>query len=92
LSLPIRRRVIVHGRVQGVWFRGSTLEQARHAGLGGWVKNLADGRVEAVFEGDDLAVEEVVAWCERGPRHADVERVEVFEEEPQGEGPFRVRH
>jgi len=91
LSPAIRRRVIVHGRVQGVFFRGSTVERARDAGVRGWVRNLADGRVEAVFEGDALDVEEVVAWCGQGPRHARVERVEVFEEEPRGEGPFAVR-
>ena len=91
MSAPVRRRVIVHGRVQGVWFRGSTEEQARAAGLSGWVRNLADGTVEAVFEGDPLDVDEVIAWCGRGPRLARVERVEVFEEEPAAEGPFRVR-
>jgi acylphosphatase len=83
--------VIVHGRVQGVYFRGSTVEQARNAGLRGWVRNLHDGSVEAVFEGDGLAVEEVVAWCGRGPCHARVERVEVFEEEPRTESTFEIR-
>ena len=78
--------------MQGVWFRGSTEEAARSAGVRGWVRNLPDGRVEAVFEGEREAVEALLAFCRRGPPHARVERVEVFEEPPEGLPAFRIRH
>jgi acylphosphatase len=81
----------VSGRVQGVWFRGSCQEQARALGVGGWARNLADGRVEAVFDGPSAAVERMVDWCRHGPRHAEVNRVETFEESPTGEPGFHVR-
>ena len=86
-----RMRVLVSGTVQGVWFRESTRAEADRLGVAGWVRNLADGRVEAVFEGPALGVEAMVAWCHRGPKAASVERVQAEPEEPQGErGPFRV--
>jgi acylphosphatase len=87
----IRRRVIVHGRVQGVWFRGSTEAQARAAGVAGWVRNRPDGSVEAVFEGEADAVGRLVAWCREGPRSARVDRVEAFAEPPEGLRGFLVR-
>ncbi len=87
----IRRRVVVHGRVQGVFFRGSTQEEARRAGIDGWVRNLPDGAVEAVFEGEAAAVEQLVAHCRGGPPWAEVMRVDVIEEAPEGERGFRVR-
>jgi acylphosphatase len=87
----VRRRVHVSGRVQGVWFRESCQEQAQLAGVDGWVRNLADGRVEAVLEGGPGAVERVIAWCREGPRRARVERVEVVDEALVGEHGFRVR-
>jgi acylphosphatase len=87
----IRRRVVVHGRVQGVWFRGSTEAEAQAAGLGGWVRNRADGTVEAVFEGAPEAVARLLAFCRQGPRGARVERVEEFEEAPEGIAGFAVR-
>jgi acylphosphatase len=86
-----RRRVVVHGRVQGVYFRSSTQDEARRAGTDGWVRNCRDGSVEAVFEGKADAVEELVRFCHVGPRWADVERVEVFEEAPEGLRGFHVR-
>jgi acylphosphatase len=86
-----RRRVVVHGRVQGVWFRGSTEAEARAAGLAGWVRNRADGTVEAVFEGRPEAVARLVAFCRRGPRSARVDRLEEFDEVPEGLTDFRVR-
>ena len=86
----VRRRVIVRGRVQGVWFRGSTEAAANAAGVCGWVRNRPDGSVEAAFEGPAAAVDALVAFCRRGPRHARVEGVEVFEEEPEGLRGFRV--
>jgi acylphosphatase len=87
----VRRRAIVHGRVQGVFFRGSTEDRARAAGVAGWVRNRRDGTVEAVFEGPASAVEALVDFCRSGPRHARVERVEVFDEEPEGLDGFGVR-
>jgi len=76
--------------VQGVSFRWYTVEQARSRELGGFVRNLPDGRVEAVFEGPDEAVDAMVAWCRRGPRYARVVRVDVEWEEPQGTFEFDV--
>ncbi len=69
-------RVVIRGRVQGVWFRGWTEEQARRLGLSGWVRNRRDGSVEAVFRGDDGAVETMLASCWQGPRFARVDSVE----------------
>ena len=87
---PVRRRVVVHGRVQGVWFRGSTEAEARTAGVCGWVRNRADGSVEAVFEGPAEAVDALIAFCRRGPRHARVKGVEIYEEAVEGLRGFRV--
>jgi acylphosphatase len=86
----IRRRVIVHGRVQGVFFRDSARRRAADRGVSGWVRNNRDGTVEAVFEGDDEAVESMVRFAREGPRGADVERVEVTDEEPEGLSGFSV--
>jgi acylphosphatase len=86
----IRRRVIVHGRVQGVFFRDSARRRAVDRGVSGWVRNNRDGTVEAVFEGDDEAVESMVRFAREGPRGADVERVEVTDEEPEGLSGFSV--
>jgi acylphosphatase len=87
----IRRRVVAHGRVQGVFFRDSTQREARSAGVSGWVTNRSDGAVEAVFEGDEDAVARMVEFVRRGPGHADVEDVEVHDEEPEGLEGFNVR-
>ena len=87
----MRKRVIAHGRVQGVFFRDSTRERADTEGVAGWVANRPDGTVEAVLEGDDDAVDAVVAWMQDGPRPAEVERVEVNDEEPEGLSGFEVR-
>jgi acylphosphatase len=76
--------VFVSGMVQGVSFRWYTVQEARARGIGGFVRNLPDGRVEAVFEGPDDAVEQMVAWCGHGPRYARVTGVEVGYEEPEG--------
>ena len=85
-----RARVTVRGLVQGVYFRADTRSRARSLGVRGWVRNAADGSVEAVFEGDGERVDSMVAWCERGPAGAHVEDMEVTWEEPQGEREFRV--
>jgi acylphosphatase len=87
----IRRRVIVRGMVQGVFFRDSTRRLAQRHGVSGWVANRADGAVEAVFEGESDAVERLVAFSREGPRGAQVESVEVAEEEPEGLSGFAVR-
>jgi acylphosphatase len=86
----IRRRVVVAGRVQGVFFRDSCQREAIGAGVVGYVRNLPDGRVEAAFEGDPAGVERMVAWCRTGPIRARVDRVEVHDEAPVGETRFRV--
>jgi acylphosphatase len=83
--------VVVEGRVQGVFFRESTRRAAESRGVDGWVCNRADGAVEAVFEGPPEAVESLVAFAERGPRGADVARVETFDEAPEGLRGFEVR-
>ena len=85
----IRRRVVAHGLVQGVFFRDTVRRGADAAGVGGWVRNNRDGTVEAVFEGEPDAVERLVELCRRGPRGAVVERLDVFEEEPEGLAGFR---
>jgi acylphosphatase len=87
----IRRRIVVDGRVQGVWYRQSCQHQAVAAGVAGWVRNNDDGTVEAVLEGEVAAVESVVAWMRSGPPHALVTRTVVVEERPRGERGFRVR-
>jgi len=86
-----RVRVVVSGRVQGVFFRVECERRARELGVAGFVRNLADGRVEATFEGPDDAVEVALAWCREGPPWAKVESVEATEEPPVGEREFRVR-
>jgi acylphosphatase len=80
-----RVRVLVSGRVQGVWFRGSTCERARDLGLSGWVRNLADGRVEAVFEGEEAVVADALDYVRQGPPGARVAEVEVEDQAPTGE-------
>ncbi|MBN1849039.1 MAG: acylphosphatase [Deltaproteobacteria bacterium] len=81
----IRVRLIIKGRVQGVWFRDSTRRQAIMLGVDGWVKNRTDGNVEAVAEGPEDKVEELVKWCHHGPPHAKVAQVDVVREKWTGE-------
>lgn len=87
----MRRRVIVSGRVQGVFFRDGARREAERLGLAGWVRNRDDGTVEAVFEGEPQAVEAALRFVREGPRHAHVEHVEVIEEAPEGLDAFAVR-
>jgi acylphosphatase len=87
----IRRRVVVHGHVQGVFFRDSSRRLAQQHAVAGWISNRWDGTVEAVFEGEDDAVERLVAFCRKGPRGAQVERVDVMDEEPESLSGFNVR-
>lgn len=86
----VRRRVHVSGRVQGVWFRDSCRSLAESKGVRGWVRNLSDGRVEAVFEGAEPAVEAMVEWAMEGPTRAEVSAVEVGDEDPLGDPDFRI--
>lgn len=86
----IRRRVRVEGFVQGVFFRDSVRRRAMSAGVSGWVRNNRDGSVEAVFEGEDSAVERLVSYCHEGPRGASVARVDVELEEPEGLTGFAI--
>jgi acylphosphatase len=81
----------VHGRVQGVFFRDTVRRRARELGVAGWVRNRPDGAVEAVFEGDAGAVEELVALCRQGPPLAEVRELECFDEPVEGAGGFAVR-
>jgi acylphosphatase len=88
----VRRKVVVRGEVQGVFFRDSTSKEAQSRGVSGWVRNRDDGAVEAVFEGPAEAVEAMVEWCRRGPSRADVEDMDVsLDEDPDGLEGFEVR-
>jgi len=86
-----RAHVFVSGRVQGVFYRATTREQARERGVDGWVRNLDDGRVEAVFEGPADAVEAMVEWCHEGSSRARVDDVEAEYGDPGGLDGFEVR-
>jgi acylphosphatase len=89
---PERAHVRISGQVQGVFFRDSTRQKAEELNLAGWVKNLPDGRVEAVFEGPPDRVKEMLRWCEEGPRQATVENVDTDIEDPGGDlSGFEVR-
>jgi acylphosphatase len=81
----IRRRVLISGRVQGVAFRYYTRDVARDNEVYGWVRNLADGRVEALFEGKEEDVDSLVTWCRKGPPSSRVDHVQIQEERPTGE-------
>jgi acylphosphatase len=89
-SSIIRRRVVIRGRVQGVFFRDTCRREARFRGVTGWVRNAEDGSVEAAFEGEPADVEAMINWSRRGPEGAEVTAVEVVEEPPEGETRFRV--
>jgi len=70
-------RLVIHGRVQGVFFRDSMRREAQHLAVAGWVRNRSDGTVEAAVQGESAAVDAIVRWAQRGPQHAQVERVEI---------------
>ena len=86
-----RAHVFVSGTVQGVFFRATTRERAAEFGVDGWVRNLDDGRVEAVFEGPAAAVEAMVEWCHEGSDRARVDDVEVTYDDPEGPEGFEIR-
>jgi acylphosphatase len=87
----MRQHVVVQGMVQGVGYRYSCEQKARELGIKGWVWNRHDGGVEAVFEGEDDAVTQMVEWARRGPRHARVTEFEVRDEEPRGDKRFDIK-
>ena len=82
--MTVRKRALVSGRVQGVFFRDSARQEAERLGISGSARNLPDGRVEIVAEGDEEAVERLIEWCRSGPSYADVTDVEVETEKPRG--------
>jgi acylphosphatase len=86
-----RTHAVVRGRVQGVFFRAEAAARARSLGLAGWVRNMPDGAVEAVFEGPQETVESMLRWCEHGPAGARVDAVDVKWEPPEGDTAFDVR-
>lgn len=88
-----RVHVFISGRVQGVFFRASAKDEAKRLGLTGWVRNMPDGRVEAVFEGDEGLVESMISWCRKGSSYSRVDDVEVTTKECRGEfSDFGVRY
>jgi acylphosphatase len=87
----MRKRVVVHGSVQGVFFRDTMRRLAEQRSVSGWVRNNPDGTVEAVLEGDESALERLLAFAHEGPRGARIDRVEVFDEEPEGLEGFAIR-
>ncbi|HRC08241.1 MAG TPA: acylphosphatase [Miltoncostaeales bacterium] len=91
MSERVRRRVIVRGHVQGVWFRESTRQEAEKVGVTGWVRNLPDDTVEAALEGDPEAVEQVLAFVRVGPAAADVTSIDIRHETVVHEVAFEVR-
>ena len=91
MAETVRKRAVIDGVVQGVFFRASTHREAVALGVAGCVRNLPDGRVEAVFEGPPALVDAAIDWCRQGPDHAVVTSVEVFDEVPEGLRGFSVR-
>ena len=87
----VRRHVVVHGKVQGVFFRDSVREAAGNEGVNGWAANRDDGSVEVVLEGSPEAVDSVVGFCRLGPMSAEVSSVDVTDEEPEGLAGFQTR-
>lgn len=85
--------VIISGRVQGVWFRANTKQKAEQLGVTGWVKNTSDGCVEAIFEGEERCVKEMLEWCHRGPPLAKIDNVEIKNQNPtNGFDEFSIKH
>lgn len=88
-----RVNVIISGRVQGVWFRASTKEKADQLGITGWVRNTSDGDVEALFEGDEKIIQEMLDWCHQGPQYARVENVKITKQAPSnGFSGFSIKY
>ena len=88
-----RAHILVSGLVQGVFFRAHTTEEAKRLGLTGWVRNLPDGRVEAVFEGEKEKIQEMIRWAKKGPKFATVDKVDIEWQEYQGEyNNFKIKY
>lgn len=87
----VRVHLFISGRVQGVYFRASVEDLSQELGLSGWARNLSDGRVEIVFEGEKEKVNKAIAWCHKGPPGAKVDEVVVLNEKPEGETGFRIK-
>ncbi|HEB37156.1 MAG TPA: acylphosphatase [Thermoplasmatales archaeon] len=85
MKMKVEAHVLISGKVQGVWLRANAKDKARQLNIKGWVRNLPDGRVEAVFQGEKEMVEEMIKWCHKGPPLAEVENVEVEWKEPEEE-------
>ena len=85
INIKTRVHVLISGRVQGVWFRANTKEKAEQLGINGWVRNTSDGKVEAIFEGDQNNIEQMSKWCKKGPELANVIDVNINSEEVSGE-------
>ena len=88
--MTVRRRILVSGRVQGVFYRDTCRREAERIGVGGRASNLDDGRVEVIVEGEPDAVDAMIDWCRRGSDPANVTNIEVEEQDPQGEDRFHV--
>ena len=80
-----RVHLIISGRVQGVFYRYSTKQKAEQLGIKGWVRNLSNGNVEALLEGDEKNINEMISWCKKGPEHSDVTNIELISEKPINE-------
>jgi len=91
MSEAVARRLVIRGRVQGVWYREAMRQEAEALGVAGWVRNRLDGTVEAHVEGSGEAVEALVRWARRGPEHAQVTDLEVHEADPDGLTRFEKR-
>ncbi len=91
MSEAVARRLVIRGRVQGVWYREAMRQEAEALGVAGWVRNRLDGTVEAHVEGPSEAVEAMVRWARRGPEHAQVTDLEVHEDDPDGLARFETR-
>ncbi len=87
-----RAHLIIYGKVQGVFYRASARDKALRIGISGWVKNIPEGRVEAVFEGEKNRVNRMIEWCKKGPSYSQVDEVAIEWEEPEGEKHFEVRY
>jgi acylphosphatase len=89
--MTVRKRLVISGRVQGVFFRDTCRRVAEEEKVSGWASNLSDGRVEVALEGDEDAVDRVVQWCREGTDWADVDSIEISDEEPEGASGFVIR-
>ena len=88
--VAVRKRIVVSGRVQGVFYRDTCRREAERLGIAGSAQNRDDGRVEVVAEGEESAVQQLIDWCRNGPSYADVDSVDVSDESPRGETGFRT--